>query len=100
MSNDQIVEVVKSLANEVWRTLGSGYSESQYAKALRYELRVHDIEFNPELTFEVFYKTIPIGEQRADLYLPRDELVVELKHKARLTMAAASNCARTCRRWD
>lgn len=84
MSNDQAIETVKSLANEVWRTLGSGYSESQYAKALRYELREHGIEFNPELTFEVFYKSIPIGEQRADLYCPRHELVIELKHKAKI----------------
>lgn len=84
MSNDQIVEDVKSLANEVWRTLGSGYSESEYAKALRYEVREHGIEFNPELTFEVFYKSIHVGEQRADLYCPRHELVIELEHKAKI----------------
>ena len=69
---------VIGLAMKVHSTLGAGFLESIYHKALAHELQKADIQFESEKPLMVLYDGILIGEFTADL-LVENELIVELK---------------------
>ena len=63
---------------EVSNTLGSGFLEKVYQRALLQELRLRDIRAAAEVSFPVTYKGHGVGEYFADI-LVEDALVIELK---------------------
>ncbi len=64
---------------EVYKTLGPGLLESTYEKALIHELALAGIPVQSQLTVDINYKGVNIGEGlRLDL-LVDDELIIELK---------------------
>ena len=69
---------VIGLAMKVHSTLGAGFLESVYHKALAHELTKGGFQFESEKTLKVLYDGILVGEFVADL-LVEDELIVELK---------------------
>jgi GxxExxY protein len=69
---------VIGVAMKVHSTLGPGFLESIYHKALAHELQKAGIKFESETPIVVYYDNIPIGEFVADL-LVEGELIVELK---------------------
>lgn len=66
------------LAMKVHSTLGAGFLESVYQKALEHELGKAGILFVSQKPLKVVYDGISIGEFTADL-LVENELIVELK---------------------
>ena len=71
-------------AQEVHRTLGPGFPEGVYHKALCYELMDAGLPFESERAAEVFYEGKLCGQFRMDI-LVNSMIVVELKALARLT---------------
>lgn len=69
---------VIGLAMKVHSTLGAGFLESVYHKALAHELQKAGIQFESEKPLNVLYDGILVGEFTADL-LVENELIVELK---------------------
>jgi GxxExxY protein len=69
-------------AKEVRRTLGPGFEEVIYQRALAVELPVHDLEFSREVWMDVTYKGVKVGRKRVDFLI--DEVMVEIKAKAAL----------------
>ena len=69
---------VIGLAMKVHSTLGAGFLESVYHKALAHELTKAGFRFESEKPLKVLYDGILVGEFVADL-LVEDELIVELK---------------------
>jgi len=69
---------VIGLAMKVHSTLGAGFLESVYHKALVHELTKAGIPFESEKTLNVVYDGILVGEFAADL-LVWNKLIVELK---------------------
>ena len=69
---------VIGLAMKVHSTLGVGFLESVYHKALIHEFTKAGIQFEPEKPLNVIYDGVLVGEFAADL-LVEQELVVELK---------------------
>ena len=69
---------VIGLAMRVHSTLGAGFLESVYQKALAYELKKAGLKFEAEKPLKVFYDGVLVGEFVAD-FLVEDELIVELK---------------------
>ena len=63
---------------EVSNTLGAGFLEKVYQRALLRELSLQGIRATTEASFAVTYKGQSVGEYFADL-LVEDALVVELK---------------------
>ncbi len=78
-------------ALEVHRSLGPGFLEAVYQKALCVELKLAGIPVETEVPVSIEYRGYPVGEGRLDLLVER-VLVVELKaveallpiHKAQL----------------
>jgi GxxExxY protein len=69
---------VIGLAMKVHSTLGAGFLESVYHKALAHELNQAGMRFESEKPLNVFYDGVLVGEFAADL-LVEGELIVELK---------------------
>jgi GxxExxY protein len=69
---------VIGLAMKVHSTLGAGFLESVYQKALAHELREAGVRFESEKPLNVLYDGISVGEFAAD-FLVENELIVELK---------------------
>ena len=69
---------------EVSNTLGAGFLEKVYQRALLHELRLRGIRAAAEVSFPVTYKGHAVGEYFADI-LVEDVLVIELKCAERLS---------------
>ena len=63
---------------EVTNTLGAGFLEKVYQRALLTEFGLRGLRATAEASFTVTYKSYSLGEYFADL-LVEDVLVVELK---------------------
>ena len=65
-------------AMEVHRTLGCGYAEIIYQRALAIELESRGFVFECEHNFNVVYKGHSVGKQRVDFYVEK-QVIVEIK---------------------
>jgi len=76
---------------EVSHTLGAGFLEKVYRRALLRELSLRGIRATAEASFAITYKGHSVGESYADL-LVEDALVVELKCAERLANEHVAQC--------
>lgn len=74
---------VIAVAIEVHRSLGPGYIESIYEKALRMEFELQGIPFLNQYPIKVLYKGSMVGEGRLDFLIDK-RLIVEIKSVAAL----------------
>lgn len=65
-------------AMEVHKTLGNGFQEVIYQRALAIEMNYAGLKYSRELEMDIFYKDHQIGSRRVD-FLVEDIIVVELK---------------------
>ena len=70
-------------AMEVHRTLGCGFQEVIYQRALALEMTQQGLEFNRELEMKIYYKGVDIGTRRMDFFVA-DKVIVELKATVQL----------------
>jgi hypothetical protein len=70
-------------ALEVHKTLGPGYLESVYHKAMRIELKHQGLAFKSEHLVNITYRNEVLHGHRIDLVV-EDGVIVELKSVARL----------------
>ena len=77
-SLNALFEAVVGASYEVSNTLGTGFLEKVYERALIKELALRGISARPQVPYHVTYKGHIIGEYIADLVVD-DRLLVELK---------------------
>jgi GxxExxY protein len=77
-SFDSLTESVIGAVFEVSNTLGAGFLENVYERALLAELRLRGIRAVSQAAFPIAYKGQPVGDFFVDL-LVEDVLIVELK---------------------
>jgi GxxExxY protein len=75
---------VAGFAMEVLNTLGHGYHEKPYERALVVELGLRKIPFQQQATYPLIYKNVVVGEFIPDLIV-RGELVVDTKVIEKIT---------------
>ncbi|HEY1203099.1 MAG: GxxExxY protein [Bryobacteraceae bacterium] len=88
---DLLTERVLGAVFEVSNTLGAGFLEKVYERALLREFGLQGIRATAQTSFEVTYKGHSVGEYFADI-LVEDELVVELKCADRLAGEHTAQC--------
>lgn len=88
---DALTEKVLGAIFEVSNTLGAGFLEKVYQRALLQELRLRNIQAATEVSFSVTYKGHRVGDYFADL-LVEDILVIELKCTDRLSTEHTAQC--------
>jgi len=74
---------------EVYRTLGHGFLEKVYERALACELSARGVRVRRQAPIKVRYKGHDVGTYLADLVLA-DAVIVEIKAQATVSLA---NCA-------
>jgi GxxExxY protein len=75
-------------ATEVHRSLGPGFEEVIYQRALARELPAHGLDFSREVWMDVLYKDLKVGRKRVDFVIGEraepDEVLLEIKAKCAL----------------
>jgi GxxExxY protein len=88
---DSLTERVLGAVFEVSNTLGAGFLEKVYERALLRELALRGIPASSPVSLSVTYKGHCIGEYCADI-LVEDKLAVELKCVDRLANEHTAQC--------
>ena len=78
-ANDPLSYKIIGCAMEVYNTLGPGLLEAAYEKALIHELELNGLSVASQVSVEMNYKGVNLGEGlRLDL-LVEDSIIIELK---------------------
>lgn len=75
---DELSNKIIGIAIEVHKTIGPGFVEKIYERALAYEFQKRKIKFANQKVIRVRYKEIELGDQRID-FLIKNEIILELK---------------------
>jgi GxxExxY protein len=86
MIMDDLIKKVIGVAYKVHNTLGAGFLEKIYEKALLIELHKLGLEVEEQYPIPVYYEEIKIGDYYADLLIDNC-LIVELKAVENLSVA-------------
>jgi GxxExxY protein len=78
MEDQKLTEGIIGCAMRVHATLGPGYLESVYQKALAHEMRKAGLRFECEKPIAVHYDGIAVGDFFADI-LVEERVILELK---------------------
>lgn len=76
--HDALTEKIIGCCFEVHRSLGPGFNEKIYAKALQHQLKTENISFIAEKEFNVLFKDQLVGNFRCDLFV-ENSVIIELK---------------------
>jgi GxxExxY protein len=86
MEDHELTGKIIGCAMKVHSTLGPGFLESVYKKALAHELRKAGLKVECEKPITVLYDSVPVGDFSADL-LVEDRVMLELKANQALAPA-------------
>ena len=75
---DALTHKIIGCAMKVHSTLGNGFQEVIYQRALAIEMAYENISFHRELEMPIFYREEQIGTRRVDFYV-EEKVMVELK---------------------
>ena len=78
MKYKDITEKIIGCAMQVHRTLGNGFQEVIYQRALAIEMSFVGLAFEREKEMDIFYRGEHIGTRRADFFV-EECIMVELK---------------------
>lgn len=83
MEFEELTHKIIGCAMQVHRTLGNGFQEVIYQRALAIEFEHHGIEFEREKVMSIFYRDVKIGTRRVDFFA-ENKIMVEIKAKTEL----------------
>lgn len=78
LKHDDITGKIIGCAMKVHATLGNGFQEVIYQRALEIEMALHGLVFEREKEMPIYYRGEEIGARRAD-FLLKDLLWLNLK---------------------
>jgi GxxExxY protein len=91
MDTDDLTGSVLNAIFEVANTLGAGFLEKVYQRALLKELKLIGLQASAEVSFPVIYKGRPVGQYYADIIV-ENTVVIELKCVDRLAKEHMAQC--------
>ena len=78
MQHEEITHKIIGCAMKVHSTLGNGFQELIYQRALDIEMENQKLRFARELEMTIYYEGIDIGTRRVDFFV-EDVIMLELK---------------------
>jgi len=66
---NELTHKIIGCAMQVHRTLGNGFQEVIYQRALAIEFRFQDISFEREMEMDLYYRNEHIGTRRVDFFV-------------------------------
>ena len=78
MQHQDLTHKIIGCAMKVHSTLGTGFQEIIYQKALAIEMQKQNLSFGREIEMTIFYDGIDIGKRRVDFFV-EEKIMVEIK---------------------
>ena len=78
MKHEDLTHKIIGCAMKVHSTLGNGFQEVIYQRALAIEMKKQGLRFKREMEMSIYYNGINIGTRRVDFFV-EDFVMVELK---------------------
>jgi GxxExxY protein len=78
MKHEALTHKIIGCAMKVHSTLGNGFQEVIYQRALAIEMEKQGLGFQREMEMSIFYEGIDIGTRRVDFFV-EENIMVELK---------------------
>lgn len=78
MKYEELTHKIIGCAMKVHSTLGNGFQEVIYQRALAIEMQKQDLGFLREMEMTIFYDGYDIGTRRVDFFV-EENIMVELK---------------------
>lgn len=75
---NKLTHKIIGCAMQVHRTLGNGFQEVIYQRALAIEFTLQAVSFQREMEMDLFYREQPIGSRRVDFFV-EGKVMVEIK---------------------
>ncbi len=95
----EITEQIIASAIKVHNTLGNGFQEVIYQRAMEIEMPLHLIQFEREKVLPIFYRNIEIGTRRVDFFV-EGKIMVELKALIKLENVHLSQAMNYCEAYN
>ncbi|MBX7042142.1 MAG: GxxExxY protein [Ignavibacteria bacterium] len=95
MRHEELTGKIIGCAMKVHSTLGSGFQEVIYQRALAIEMELQGLSFQREMEMTIFYEGFDIGTRRVDFFV-EDTIMVELKALAKLEDLHLSQAMNYC----
>ena len=78
MKYEELTHKIIASAMQVHSTLGNGFQEVIYQRALAIEMEFNELSFKREMEMPIFYRLQQIGTRRVDFFV-EDLIMTELK---------------------
>ncbi len=78
MKHEDLTHKIIGCSTKVHSTLGNGFQEVIYQRALAIEFENQGLGFQREMEMSIFYEGIDIGTRRVDFFV-EDRIMVEIK---------------------
>lgn len=78
MLYEETTKRIIAVAMRIHSTLGNGFQEVIYQRAMEIEMPFENLSFQREMEMPVFYRGVQIGTRRVDFFV-EEKIMVELK---------------------
>ena len=96
---DELTHKIIGCAMKVHSTLGNGFQEVIYQRALAIEMQKNKLEFQKEMEMKIFYDGIDIGTRRVDFFVA-EFIMVELKAVIKLEDVHLAQAMNYCQAYN
>ena len=99
MKFEEITRKIIGCAMKVHSTLGNGFQEVIYQRALAIEMEKQSLSFKREMEMTIFYEGIDIGTRRVDFFV-EENIMVELKALIKLEDVHLAQAMNYCQAYN
>ncbi len=99
MKYEEITHKIIGCAMKVHSTLGNGFQEVIYQRALAIEMEKQGLSFKREMEMTIFYEGIDIGTRRVDFFV-EEFIMVELKALIKLEEVHLAQAMNYCQAYN
>ncbi|MBR9920541.1 MAG: GxxExxY protein [Bacteroidetes bacterium] len=99
MKHGKLTHRIIGCAMKVHSTLGNGFQEVIYQRALAIEMQKQGLEFQREMEMSIFYDGHEIGIRRVDFFV-EEKIMLEIKAKIKLEDAHLAQAMNYCQAYN
>jgi GxxExxY protein len=99
MKKEELTHKIIGCAMKVHSTLGSGFQEVIYQRAMAIEMKKQGLKFAREMEMKIYYDEFEIGTRRVDFFV-EDQIMVELKAIAKLEELQLAQAMNYCQAYS
>ncbi|MFC4231098.1 GxxExxY protein [Parasediminibacterium paludis] len=99
MKHEDLTHKIIGCAMKVHSTLGNGFQEVIYQRAMAIEMQKQGLNFMREMEMSIYYEGVDIGTRRVDFFV-EDNIMVELKALIKLEEVHLAQAMNYCQAYN